>query len=52
MKLIFFKPWISVKKFFQFCCFFRIAVNNRLESDEPVLSDGDEVAYLPPFAGG
>ena len=31
---------------------FRIAVNNRLESDEPVLSDSDEVAYLPPFAGG
>ncbi|MDX9725782.1 MAG: MoaD/ThiS family protein [Bacteroidales bacterium] len=31
---------------------FRIAVNNRLGSEEPVLSDGDEIAYLPPFAGG
>ena len=32
---------------------FRIAVNNEfLTSDDIILKDGDEVAYLPPFAGG
>jgi molybdopterin converting factor small subunit len=30
----------------------RIAVNNKIINEEPLLSDGDEVAYLPPFAGG
>ena len=31
---------------------FRIAVNNKLVNEDPLLSPGDEVAYLPPFAGG
>jgi sulfur-carrier protein len=31
---------------------FRIAVNNELSEGEPVLKTGDEIAYLPPFAGG
>jgi molybdopterin converting factor small subunit len=31
---------------------FRIAVNNQIVNEEPVLRTGDEVAYLPPFAGG
>jgi molybdopterin synthase sulfur carrier subunit len=31
---------------------FRIAVNNRLTVEEPLLRDGDEVLFLPPFAGG
>ena len=31
---------------------FRIAVNNKIVNDDPLLRDDDEVAYLPPFAGG
>jgi sulfur-carrier protein len=31
---------------------FRIAVNNKIVNEEPLLSQGDEIAYLPPFAGG
>jgi molybdopterin synthase sulfur carrier subunit len=31
---------------------YRIAVNNEIINDEPVLKEGDEVAFLPPFAGG
>jgi molybdopterin synthase sulfur carrier subunit len=31
---------------------FRIAVNNELVNEDPVLKTGDEVAYMPPFAGG
>jgi molybdopterin converting factor small subunit len=31
---------------------FRIAVNNEIVNEDPVLNDGDEVAYMPPFAGG
>jgi len=31
---------------------FRIAVNNELKNDEPVLKNNDEVAFMPPFAGG
>ncbi len=31
---------------------FRIAVNREITGDDPVLNDGDEVACLPPFAGG
>lgn len=31
---------------------FRIAVNNEIVNEDPVLKDGDEVAYMPPFAGG
>jgi sulfur-carrier protein len=31
---------------------FRIAVNNKIVNDDPLLREGDELAYLPPFAGG
>jgi len=31
---------------------FRIAVNNKIINEDPILNKGDEVAYLPPFAGG
>jgi len=31
---------------------FRISLNNELIYDDSNLSDGDEVAFLPPFAGG
>jgi len=31
---------------------FRIAVNNEISDDNPVLNANDTVAYLPPFAGG
>lgn len=31
---------------------FRISLNNELINDDPLLSDGDEVALMPPFAGG
>jgi molybdopterin converting factor small subunit len=31
---------------------FRIAVNNKIVSEDLLLSPGDEIAYLPPFAGG
>jgi molybdopterin converting factor small subunit len=31
---------------------FRIAVNNKIVNEEPLLSQGDEIACLPPFAGG
>jgi molybdopterin converting factor small subunit len=31
---------------------FRIAVNNEISDENPVLNPGDTVAYLPPFAGG
>ncbi|MFZ0281123.1 MAG: MoaD/ThiS family protein [Bacteroidales bacterium] len=31
---------------------FRIAVNNEITDEDPVLGNNDEVAYLPPFAGG
>jgi len=31
---------------------FRISVNSELTDDDQVLKDGDEVALLPPFAGG
>ncbi len=31
---------------------FRIALNNEIINEDPVLSHDDEVAYLPPFAGG
>ncbi len=29
-----------------------IAVNQEIAQDETLVSDGDEVAFLPPFAGG
>lgn len=31
---------------------FRIAVNNEISDNIPVLNPHDTVAYLPPFAGG
>jgi sulfur-carrier protein len=31
---------------------FRIAVNNEIVDSDPVLQPGDEIAFLPPFAGG
>lgn len=31
---------------------FRISVNKRLVEDKEKLAEGDEVALLPPFAGG
>jgi sulfur-carrier protein len=31
---------------------FRIAVNNKIVNEDPLLSTGDEIAFLPPFAGG
>jgi molybdopterin converting factor subunit 1 len=30
----------------------RIAVNEQFASEDQILSEGDEVAFLPPFAGG
>jgi len=31
---------------------FRISLNNTILNTEPPLKDGDEIALLPPFAGG
>lgn len=31
---------------------YRMALNNELITDDAKLKDGDEVACLPPFAGG
>ncbi len=31
---------------------FRYSVNNELVNEAPVIRDGDEIACLPPFAGG
>ena len=31
---------------------FRIAVNSKIVNEDPLLRHEDEVAYLPPFAGG
>ena len=31
---------------------FRISLNSEITDNEPVLKTGDEVALLPPFAGG
>lgn len=31
---------------------FRISVNRELITDDKLLKDGDEIAFLPPFAGG
>jgi molybdopterin synthase sulfur carrier subunit len=30
---------------------YRISVNKEIINNEPVLKDGDEVAFLPPFTG-
>jgi len=32
--------------------YFRIAVNSKIINEDPLLSPGDVVAYMPPFAGG
>jgi len=31
---------------------YRIALNNELITNDPVLKSGDEIAFMPPFAGG
>ncbi len=31
---------------------FRISLNNEIINNDPRLNDGDEVALMPPFAGG
>ena len=31
---------------------YRISVNNEITDLDPLLSDGDEIALMPPFAGG
>ena len=31
---------------------YRIAINNELIDENPVLKTGDEVAFMPPFEGG
>lgn len=31
---------------------FRVAVNNKIVNENLVLTDTDEIAFLPPFAGG
>jgi molybdopterin synthase sulfur carrier subunit len=31
---------------------YRISLNNEIINDDPILSDGDEIALMPPFAGG
>jgi molybdopterin synthase sulfur carrier subunit len=31
---------------------YRIALNNEIINNDPQLNDGDEVAFMPPFAGG
>jgi molybdopterin synthase sulfur carrier subunit len=31
---------------------YRISLNNVFVDDEPLLNDGDELALMPPFAGG
>ena len=31
---------------------FRVAVNNKIVNENVVLKDTDEIAFLPPFAGG
>jgi molybdopterin synthase sulfur carrier subunit len=31
---------------------YRVSVNNEITNEDRLLSDGDEIAFLPPFAGG
>jgi len=31
---------------------YRISLNNEIVNQDPLLKDGDQVAYLPPFTGG
>ncbi len=31
---------------------YRISVNSEITDEDPLLSNGDEIALMPPFAGG
>lgn len=31
---------------------YRISVNSVMVNDDPILKNGDEIAFMPPFAGG
>jgi molybdopterin synthase sulfur carrier subunit len=31
---------------------YRISLNNEIINNDPVLNDGDEIAFMPPFSGG
>lgn len=31
---------------------YRISLNNEFINNDPTLNDGDEIAFMPPFAGG
>jgi sulfur-carrier protein len=31
---------------------YRVSLNNNIISNDPILNDNDEVALMPPFAGG
>jgi molybdopterin converting factor small subunit len=31
---------------------YRVSVNNEIIDNDPILKDGDEVAFMPPFSGG
>jgi molybdopterin synthase sulfur carrier subunit len=31
---------------------YRVALNKEIINNDPELNDGDEVAFMPPFAGG
>jgi molybdopterin synthase sulfur carrier subunit len=31
---------------------YRVSVNNEIIIDDPALKNGDEIAFMPPFAGG
>jgi len=31
---------------------YRISINHEIANQDPLLRDGDQVAYLPPFTGG
>jgi molybdopterin converting factor small subunit len=31
---------------------FRISLNNEITNSDALLTDGDEIAFLPPFSGG
>lgn len=31
---------------------YRISVNHELVNHDPLLKDGDQIAYMPPFTGG
>lgn len=31
---------------------YRIALNSKIINEDPILKNGDEIAFMPPFAGG